>query len=110
MVDMSKYGTKHTCFGCAGKFYDLNRAVAICPKCGADQANAPKVTPQKVKAAAAAAAAAAAPPPLEDEPDFVEPEDAEDVGGLEPDEFPTLEDTEDFDDDLSEDVSASFGD
>lgn len=105
MVDMSKYGTKHTCFACGGKFYDLNRAVAICPKCGADQANAPKVAPVKVKAAAAAAAA-----PVDDEPEFVEPEDGEDVGGLEPDEFPTLEDTEDFDDDLSEDVSASFND
>jgi len=104
MVDLSKYGTKHTCFGCGGKFYDLNRPVAICPKCGADQATAPKVTAPKVKAAPAAA------PPPDEEPEFVEPEEGEDVAGLEPDEFPTLEDTEDFDDDLSEDVSASYSD
>ncbi|HVP67282.1 MAG TPA: TIGR02300 family protein [Anaeromyxobacteraceae bacterium] len=34
-------GTKHTCFKCAAKFYDLRKPQAICPKCGADQRDAP---------------------------------------------------------------------
>ena len=36
---MSKpeFGTKHTCEGCAERFYDLNRSPAICFKCGAQQ-------------------------------------------------------------------------
>ena len=34
-------GTKHTCFKCSTKFYDLKKPVAICPKCGADQRQSP---------------------------------------------------------------------
>lgn len=30
-------GTKHVCFKCAAKFYDLKKPDPICPKCGADQ-------------------------------------------------------------------------
>ena len=35
-----KLGTKHECFNCNTKFYDLGKAELICPKCGADQKNA----------------------------------------------------------------------
>jgi uncharacterized protein (TIGR02300 family) len=35
-----KLGTKHECFNCGTKFYDLGKSEAICPKCGADQKNA----------------------------------------------------------------------
>ena len=38
-------GTKCTCAGCSERFYDLNRAPAICPNCGASQ------QPQKARAA-----------------------------------------------------------
>lgn len=38
-------GTKCTCTGCSERFYDLNRAPAICPKCGVEQA------PQQPRAA-----------------------------------------------------------
>ncbi len=38
-------GAKCTCTGCNERFYDLNRAPAICPKCGAEQ------QPQKPRAA-----------------------------------------------------------
>jgi len=38
----SKLGTKFECFQCGAKFYDLNRPEALCPKCGEDQAKAPK--------------------------------------------------------------------
>lgn len=39
-------GTKCTCTGCSERFYDLNRAPAVCPKCGVQQA------PPKARAAA----------------------------------------------------------
>jgi uncharacterized protein (TIGR02300 family) len=34
-------GSKHTCFKCSTKFYDLRKPVALCPKCGADQRESP---------------------------------------------------------------------
>jgi hypothetical protein len=34
-------GIKHQCYQCATKFYDLKKPVPICPKCGADQRQAP---------------------------------------------------------------------
>lgn len=33
-------GTKHECFSCGAKFFDLCRPQAICPRCGADQKEA----------------------------------------------------------------------
>jgi len=41
----SRLGAKWVCFSCAAKFYDLNKEVAICPKCGADQADKPRNMP-----------------------------------------------------------------
>jgi uncharacterized protein (TIGR02300 family) len=38
-------GTKYTCFKCGTKFYDLKRPVPACPKCGADQREAPTPKP-----------------------------------------------------------------
>ena len=35
-----KLGTKHECFSCGTKFYDLGKSEAICPKCGANQKDA----------------------------------------------------------------------
>lgn len=35
-----KLGTKHTCYSCGTKFYDLGKSEAICPKCGANQKDA----------------------------------------------------------------------
>ncbi|HEV8578497.1 MAG TPA: TIGR02300 family protein [Thermoanaerobaculia bacterium] len=32
-----KLGTKHECYNCGTKFYDLGKSEAICPKCGANQ-------------------------------------------------------------------------
>jgi uncharacterized protein (TIGR02300 family) len=47
-------GTKHTCYKCQTKFYDMKKPAPICPKCGADQREmpAPKVTERKKAAAA----------------------------------------------------------
>ena len=33
-------GTKHECFSCGTKFYDLGKNEAVCPKCGANQKDA----------------------------------------------------------------------
>jgi uncharacterized protein (TIGR02300 family) len=33
-------GTKHVCFKCSAKFYDLKKPDPVCPKCGADQREA----------------------------------------------------------------------
>jgi uncharacterized protein (TIGR02300 family) len=33
-------GTKHVCFKCSTKFYDLKKPDPICPKCGSDQREA----------------------------------------------------------------------
>jgi uncharacterized protein (TIGR02300 family) len=52
-------GTKHTCFKCSTKFYDLKKPVPVCPKCRADQRESPalkapppekrvRATPRKV--------------------------------------------------------------
>ena len=40
---MADLGRKHVCFKCSTKFYDLKKPVALCPKCGANQADAPAV-------------------------------------------------------------------
>ena len=36
MVDKAKFGERHTCPSCEGKFYDMNRSRLICPRCGFD--------------------------------------------------------------------------
>jgi uncharacterized protein (TIGR02300 family) len=35
-----KLGTKHDCYNCGTKFYDLGKSEAVCPKCGANQKDA----------------------------------------------------------------------
>ncbi len=42
---MPELGTKHDCYSCGAKFYDLGKAEPICPKCGADQRDAKPSTP-----------------------------------------------------------------
>jgi hypothetical protein len=38
---MGDLGNKYICFQCGTKFYDLRRPEPLCPKCGANQKNAP---------------------------------------------------------------------
>jgi len=47
-------GTKYVCFKCGTKFYDLKKPVPACPKCGADQREAPSAKPAGTRARAAA--------------------------------------------------------
>src|SRR3954464_5886295 len=35
-----KLGTKHDCYNCGTKFYDLGKPEPVCPKCGANQKDA----------------------------------------------------------------------
>src|SRR2546423_2953365 len=37
---MPELGKKYNCYSCHTKFYDLGKAVPLCPKCGADQRDA----------------------------------------------------------------------
>ena len=66
-------GTKHSCFKCSTKFYDLKKPAPICPKCGADQRAAPVIKPMS----AAARRAAAAEKKAEEEVETPAGEDAE---------------------------------
>jgi uncharacterized protein (TIGR02300 family) len=34
-------GTKHLCFKCGTRFYDLKKPEPLCPKCGANQRDSP---------------------------------------------------------------------
>jgi uncharacterized protein (TIGR02300 family) len=52
-IDLSRFGTKFGCYSCGCKFYDMNRADPICPKCGANQKNAPAVDLSAVESVAA---------------------------------------------------------
>ena len=36
-MDKVKRGKKHTCFACMCIFYDFNKDIALCPKCGEEQ-------------------------------------------------------------------------
>lgn len=50
---MANLGKKWTCFSCGAKFYDFTKPEAICPKCAANQKEAPAKpkAPKKEKAA-----------------------------------------------------------
>ncbi len=63
-------GTKHACFKCQTKFYDMKKPVPLCPKCGADQREAPVV-----KAPPAEKRIRATPRKAEPEVDHVEGEE-----------------------------------
>ncbi|RME06779.1 MAG: TIGR02300 family protein [Deltaproteobacteria bacterium] len=73
---MADLGKKYTCYACGIKFYDLKRPEPICPKCHANQREAPK-RPSK-----AAVKREPAPPPdefeLEGDLDIEEVTDNED--------------------------------
>jgi len=40
-----RLGHKWTCFSCSTRFYDLSKPLAVCPRCGSDQATAPPPPP-----------------------------------------------------------------
>ena len=67
---MPDLGKKYTCYSCHTKFYDLGKAVPICPKCGADQRDAedaPVVTSSRSRGVRAAPAPVVVEEPVEED-------------------------------------------
>jgi uncharacterized protein (TIGR02300 family) len=77
-------GNKHVCFKCGTKFYDLKKAAPVCPKCGADQREAPVAKP----ASSSRRAPAPAPAREEEEAEAAGSEDEEADAGEEAEEEP----------------------
>ena len=95
-----KLGTKHTCYNCSTKFYDLGKNETICPKCGADQKNAAQAESPAVAQASRRKRKAEVVKPIEveeEEPIEAAPDDELDAPELEPAEVEEAE--EDVDDD-----------
>jgi hypothetical protein len=80
---MPELGSKHNCFHCGTKFYDLKKIPVLCPKCQTDQKGAPppQTSPQALQAARRAKRDEFADPDL-----FERNRDDEDVPGAEPDD------------------------
>lgn len=96
------YGRKYTCYSCAAKFYDLGKPKAVCPKCGADQADAPEPEPEEKKIPIGKSPVKSVPaeekPPKKkyrDDDDDVDDDDVDD-------EEEDFEEEEDFDDEEDE--------
>jgi uncharacterized protein (TIGR02300 family) len=74
-------GTKHACFKCSTKFYDMKKPVPVCPKCGADQRESPALKPSPAERRVKAPVRAPEPvvePIVEEEDAEEEIEDRED--------------------------------
>ncbi len=79
-------GTKHTCFKCQTRFYDLKKAEPICPKCGADQRQSPANKPSSASERRRTPPKAAAAPVPEPEADEVEAEVDDDEDDVDDDD------------------------
>jgi uncharacterized protein (TIGR02300 family) len=79
-------GTKHTCFKCGTKFYDLKKAEPLCPKCGADQRESPALKPAPAERRQRAPARPAAPAVEEAETEVVDDDLEADAGDVDDDE------------------------
>ncbi len=92
MQDKAVLGKRYTCFKCSTKFYDLNKAEPLCPKCGADQREDPTPDPkvallQKGGRGAIRVPAAAKPPVAEGEGEADEEADFDLDEDLDEEEF-----------------------
>ncbi len=109
---MSKpeWGTKRICQGCGVRFYDLNRAQIVCPKCGTENSPEP---PAKLRRAVARPVEPARPaPPVEPEaslaveeappPDLAEAEEEEDKDEEETEVIEDASDLGEDEDDVAE--------
>jgi uncharacterized protein (TIGR02300 family) len=87
-------GTKHLCFKCGTKFYDLRKPEPICPKCGADQRQSPALKPAPEKRSRAPARPAAPAAVVPDEADTETADLEEDAEADEADEDDDEDDQE----------------
>ncbi len=90
-------GNKLVCASCAERFYDLNRAPAICPKCGGQQPVRRPLTPRPPGYGSAPRSFGPRPARAVVEP--VAPDDE-----LEPADTPEVEDGEDAEDDTDAEI------
>ncbi len=67
-------GTKHLCFKCGTRFYDLKKPDPLCPKCGTDQRQNPALKPSGADKRRAAPRPAPAPVAAEEEAEVAEVE------------------------------------
>ena len=91
---MPELGQKHDCFKCGTKFYDLRKTPVTCPKCHADQKDAPPLptSPAMLHAGRRAKRDEFADPDL-----FERNRDEEDLApGAEPEEAKTISDEEEL--------------
>ena len=70
-------GTKHVCYKCSTKFYDLKKPEPICPKCGADQRESPANRPPEPRKGRLSAPKVIAPEVEEPETPAAEEEEAD---------------------------------
>lgn len=93
-----KLGTKFDCYNCGTKFYDLGKADAVCPKCGANQKDSARAETPAVSQSSRRKRKAEVARPLD-----VEEEEEGPVEVLEDDEISAPEGVEaDLDDDEEE--------
>lgn len=78
-------GSKHVCFKCAAKFYDLKKPDPVCPKCGADQREA-SAKPEGRRSRLSAV------PKIVEPVEPVEKEESDDVEDVEDEEIEEEED------------------
>ena len=95
------YGRKYTCYSCAAKFYDLGKPKAVCPKCGADQADAPEPEPEEKKIPIGKSPVKTA-PPVEEKPPKKKIVADDDADGDDVEEDEDFEEEEDFDEEEDE--------
>ena len=78
-------GTKHTCFKCGTKFYDMKKPEPICPKCGTDQRESPALRPAS-EGRKGRLSAPKVVEPVAEEPEAAEAEEEADVESFEEEE------------------------
>ncbi|MCP1243358.1 TIGR02300 family protein [Acetobacter lambici] len=95
-------GTKRVCVSCGARFYDLNRAPAICPKCGTEQ---PALVPRLRRNSDSLSPVPASVAPIkkaDEDIDIDSDDDTEDDDVME-----DTADLDDDDDDISSDIDVS---
>ena len=95
-------GTKRVCVSCGARFYDLNRAPAICPKCGTEQ---PALVPRLRRNSDSLSAIPASAAPIKKTDEDIDIDTDDDT-----DDDDVMEDTADLDDDdddISSDIDVS---
>lgn len=96
-MDRPELGKKHTCVGCAARFYDLGRPLALCPKCGVQQ---PVEKPHVVRHSRSTLenrrmARNPEPVPADEDVAVAEVEDVEDAEDAEDDGIDAVDDSDD---------------